>query len=106
MKRISVIATLLVSLFFLCGIGSALAEGRPFITKWNCKKGKEVPIPIIAYKMLITDANGQEKVNETVTVADANHPYIFKPTEDGIYTVTAGSEGVERIQTEIGIIKS
>ena len=101
MKRISVIATLLVSLFFLCGIGSALAEGRPFITKWNCKKGKEVPIPIIGtYKMLITDANGQEKVNETVTVADANHPYIFKPTEDGIYTVTAGSEGVERIQTE------
>lgn len=78
MKRISVIATLLVSLFFLCGIGSALAEGRPFITKWNCKKGKEVPIPIIGtYKMLITDANGQEKVNETVTVADANHPLFL-----------------------------
>ena len=91
----------LVLLFFLCGVGSALAEGRPFITKWNCKKGKEVPIPIIGtYKMLITDASGQEKVNETVTVADANHPYIFKPTEDGIYTVTAGPEGVERIQTE------
>ena len=101
MKRISVIATLLVSLFFLCGIGSALAEGRPFITKWECKKGEDVPIPIVGtYKMLITDASGQEKVNETVTVADANHPYIFKPTEDGIYTVTAGPEGVERIQTE------
>ena len=91
----------LVLLFFLCGVGSASAEGRPFITKWNCKKGKEVPIPIIGtYKMLITDAGGQEKVNETVTVADANHPYIFMPTEDGIYTVTAGPEGVERIQTE------
>ena len=101
MKRISVIATLLVSLFFLCGIGSALAEGRPFITKWECKKGEDVPIPIVGtYKMLITDASGQEKVNETVTVADANHPYIFKPTEDGIYTVTAGPEGVECIQTE------
>ncbi len=101
MKRIYLIAAAFVLLFFLCGIGSALAEGRPFITKWNCKKGKEIPIPIIGtYKMLITDANGQEKVNETVTVADANHPYIFKPTEDGIYTVTAGPEGVERIQTE------
>ena len=102
MKRISVIAMLLVSLFFLCGVGSALAEeGRPFITKWECKKGKDVPIPIVGtYKMLITDASGQEKVNETVTVADANHPYIFKPTEDGIYTVTAGPEGVECIQTE------
>ena len=91
----------LVLLFFLCGVGSALAEGRPFITKWNCKKGKEVPIPIVGtYKMLITDASGQEKVNKTVTVVDANHPYIFKPTEDGIYTVTAGPEGVECIQTE------
>lgn len=95
------ITATLVLLFFLCGVGSASAQGRPFITKWNCKKGKEVPIPIIGtYKMLITDASGQEKVNETVTVVDANHPYIFKPTEDGIYTVTAGPEGVERIQTE------
>ena len=101
MKRIYLIAVAFVLLFFLCGIGSALAEGRPFITKWNCKKGKEVPIPIIGtYKMLITDASGQEKVNKTVTVADALNPYIFKPTEDGIYTVTAGPEGVERIQTE------
>ncbi len=95
------ITATLVLLFFLCGIGSVSAQGRPFITKWNCKKGKEVPIPIIGtYKMLITDASGQEKVNETVTVVDANHPYLFKPTEDGIYTVTAGPEGVERIQTE------
>ncbi len=101
MKRIYFVTATLVLLFFLCGIGSALAEGRPFITKWNCKKGKEIPIPIIGtYKMLITDASGQEKVNETVTVADANHPYIFKPTEDGIYTVTAGPEGVECIQTK------
>ena len=101
MKRIYLIAAAFVLLFFLCGVGSALAQGRPFITKWNCKKGKEVPIPIIGtYKMLITDASGQEKVNKTVTVVDANHPYIFKPTEDGIYTVTAGPEGVERIQTE------
>ncbi len=101
MKRTYWFVTATLVLLFLCGVGSALAEGRPFITKWNCKKGKEVPIPIIGtYKMLITDASGQEKVNETVTVADALNPYIFKPTEDGIYTVTAGPEGVERIQTE------
>ena len=100
MKRIYLIAAAFVLLFFLCGVGSALAEGRPFVTKWNCKKGKEVPIPIIGtYKMLITDASGQEKVNATVTVADANSPYIFMPTEDGIYTVTAGPEGIKYFQT-------
>ncbi len=100
MKRIYLIAAAFVLLFFLCGVGSALAEGRPFVTKWDCKKGKEIPIPIVGtYKMLITDANGQEKVNETVTVRDANSPYIFKPSEDGIYTVTAGPEGIEYFRT-------
>ena len=94
------ITATLVLLFFLCGIGSALAQGLPFITKWECKKGKEVPIPIVGtYKMLITDANGKVKVYETVTVVDADNPYIFKPTEDGIYTVTAGPEGIEYFRT-------
>ena len=100
MKRIYLIAAAFVLLFFLCGVGSALAEGRPFVTKWNCEKGEEISIPIVGtYKMLITDASGQEEVNETVTVVDANHPYIFKPTEDGIYTVTAGPEGIKYFQT-------
>ena len=90
----------LVLLFFLCGVGNTLAQGLPFITKWECKKGKEVPIPIVGtYKMLITDANGKVKVYETVTVADADNPYIFMPTEDGIYTVTAGPEGIEYFRT-------
>ena len=100
MKRIYLIAAAFVLLFFLCGVGSASAEGRPFVTKWKCEKGKEILIPIVGtYKMLIADASGSEKVNATVTVADANHPYIFKPTEDGIYTVTAGPEGIKYFQT-------
>ncbi|MGP1362805.1 MAG: BspA family leucine-rich repeat surface protein [Bacteroides sp.] len=100
-KTYGFITTIVVALLGFSCIGNTLAQGLPFITKWECKKGKEVPIPIVGtYKMLITDASGQEKVNETVTVADANHPYIFKPTEDGIYTVTAGPEGVECIQTK------
>lgn len=94
------ITATLVLLFFLCGVGNTLAQGLPFITKWECKKGKEVPIPIVGtYKMLITDANGKVKVYETVTVADADNPYIFMPTEDGIYTVTAGPEGIEYFRT-------
>ena len=100
MKRIYLIAAAFVLLFFLCGVGSVLAEGRPFVTKWKCEKGKEILIPIVGtYKMLIADASGSEKVNATVTVVDANHPYIFKPTEDGIYTVTAGPEGIKYFQT-------
>ncbi|MGP1460345.1 MAG: BspA family leucine-rich repeat surface protein, partial [Bacteroides sp.] len=100
MKRIYLIAASLVLLFFLCDVGSALAEGRPFITKWEGKKDKEILIPIVGtYKMLITDANGQEKVNETVTVKDEHSPYIFKPSEDGIYTVTAGPEGIKYFRT-------
>ena len=94
------ITTIVVALLGFSCIGNTLAQGLPFITKWECKKGKEVPIPIVGtYKMLITDANGKVKVYETVTVVDADNPYIFKPTEDGIYTVTAGPEGIEYFRT-------
>ena len=94
------ITTILVALLGFSCIGNTLAQGLPFITKWECKKGKEVPIPIVGtYKMLITDANGKVKVYETVTVVDADNPYIFKPTEDGIYTVTAGPGGIQYFRT-------
>ena len=94
------ITAIVVALLGFCNVGNTLAQGLPFITKWECKKGKEVPIPIVGtYKMLITDTNGKVKVYETVTVVDADNPYIFKPTEDGIYTVTAGPEGIEYFRT-------
>ncbi len=94
----------IASLILLCtwGVSGVLAQSgteRPFITKWQGTKGEELKIPIIGtYKMVIKDGNGNEKINTTVTVADAGHPYRFTPMEDGTYTVEAGPEGVKSMQ--------
>ena len=59
-------------------------------------------IPIVGtYKMVIKDEGGNEKVNETVTVADSRQPYVFTPTEDGFYTVEAGPEGVKYMHMKL-----
>ncbi len=95
----------LVTLLWAWGVSWVLAQsetGRPFITKWQGEAGKELKIPIVGrYKMVIKDGSGNEKVNATVTVDDAAYPYLFTPTEDGTYTVEAGSEGVRSMQMKV-----
>ncbi len=101
MKTLKVVAVLMV-LLCVWGVSGVFAQsetGRPFITKWQGEKGKELKIPIVGtYKMVIKDGSGNEKINKTVTVADADHPYVFTPTKDGTYTVAAGPEGVKSMQ--------
>ena len=101
MKRIYLIAAAFVLLFFLCGVGSALAEGRPFITKWEGKKNTELKIPIFGkdFKLVIKDNNGQVvKSEETVVAETESALYKFTPEKDGEYTVEAGPEGVYYIR--------
>ncbi len=102
MRKTLHIVVALVTLFWLSGMSGVFAQlgtGRPFITKWQGTKDEELKIPIVGtYKMVIKDGNGNEKVNETVTVEDSEHPYVFTPTEDGTYTVEAGPEGVKYMQ--------
>ena len=104
MKTLKVVAALMV-LLCVWGVSGGFAQSgteRPFITKWQGTKDKGLKIPIVGkYKMVIKDGSGNEKVNETVTVADAKHPYIFTPTEDGTYTVEAGPEGVKYMRMTI-----
>ena len=70
--------------------------GRPFITKWQWKRGEVLEIPIVGqYQLVIKDANGQEVINEEVKIVNEEHPYLFTPPADGLYTVEAGPEGVE-----------
>ena len=101
MKRIYLIAAALVLLFFLCGVGSASAEGRPFVTKWEGKKNTELKIPIFGkdFKLVIKDNNGQViKSEETVVAETESALYKFTPEKDGEYTVEAGPEGVYYIR--------
>ncbi len=103
MRKTLHIVVALVTLLWAWGVSGVLAQsetGRPFITKWRGEKGKELKIPIVGtYKMVIKDESGNEKLNATVTVEHGMYPYIFTPTEDGIYTVEAGPEGVRRMET-------
>jgi len=101
MKRVYFVTATLVLLFFLCGIGSALAEGRPFVTKWEGKKNTELKIPIFGkdFKLVIKDNNGQVvKSEETVVAETESALYKFTPEKDGEYTVEAGPEGVYYIR--------
>ena len=101
MKTLKVVAALVV---LLCawGVSGGFAQpgtGRQFVTKWQGTKDEGLKIPIIGnYKIVIKDGSGNEKVNAMVTVADAENPYIFTPTEDGTYTIEAGPEGVKYMQ--------
>ena len=70
--------------------------GRPFITKWQGRKGEVLEIPIVGqYQLVIKDESGQGVINEEVKIADEEHPYLFTPPADGLYTVETGPEGVE-----------
>ena len=74
--------------------------GRPFITKWEGKRGKALELPIVGqYLLVIKDKRGKEVIKEEVTIADEEHPYLFMPPADGVYTVEAGPEGVEYMRT-------
>ena len=100
-KRLHIVVTSLI-LLWLWGVSGVLAQSgteRPFITKWQGRAEQELKIPIVGtYKMVIKDGSGNEKLNKTVTVENADHPYVFTPTEDGTYTVEAGPEGVKYMQ--------
>ncbi len=95
-KTLKIVVALVVLLYF---VGDVSAQGRPFITKWKGKAGVELKIPIVGtYKMVIKNASGNEKINQTVSVSDGGHPYAFTPTDDGIYTVEAGPAGVKYME--------
>ena len=101
MKRVYLIAAAFVLLFFLCGVGSVSAEGRPFVTKWEGKKNTELKIPIFGkdFKLVIKDSKGQVlKSEDALTAETENVVYKFTPEKDGEYTVEAGPEGVYYIR--------
>ena len=77
--------------------------GRPFITKWQGERGEVLEIPIVGqYQLVIKDESGKEVINEEVTIADEEHPYLFTPPADGLYTVEAGPQGVEYMRMTTG----
>ncbi len=77
--------------------------GRPFITKWQGMRGEVLIIPIVGqYQLVIKDERGQEVINEEVKIADEEHPYLFTPPADGLYTVEAGPQGVEYMRMTTG----
>ena len=93
----------LVLLVWLGSWGSASAEERPFITKWQGVKGAELRIPIMGkeYKLVIKNAKGDVVKSEAkLTLEDPTKPYVFTPAEDGLYTVEAGPVGVTNIKMD------
>ncbi len=91
-----VVATLWV-LLGLGNVANTFAAGRPFITKWEGKKGEALKIPIFGeYKLVIKNDKGSVvKLEESTKMEDLNAPYSFTPELDGVYTVEAGPEGVK-----------
>ena len=91
----------LVVLLWLGNVAGALAEGRPFITKWQGRAGEALKIPILGkdYKLVIKNNKGEVVKSEAkLTIEDTDTPYVvFTPTTDGVYTVEAGPEGVSRM---------
>ena len=104
MKRVYLIAAAFVLLFFLCGVGSVSAEGRPFVTKWEGKKNTELKIPIFGkdFKLVIKDSKGQVlKSEDALTAETENAVYKFTPEKDGEFIVEAGPTGVSYIKMGI-----
>ncbi len=91
----------LVVLLWLGNVAGALAEGRPFITKWQGRAGEALKIPILGkdYKLVIKNNKGEVVKSEAkFTIEDTDTPrVVFTPTTDGVYTVEAGPEGVSRM---------
>ena len=81
----------------LGNVANTFAAGRPFITKWEGKKGEALKIPIFGeYKLVIKNDKGAVvKLEESTKMEDLNAPYSFTPELDGVYTVEAGPEGVK-----------
>ena len=97
--------TIVVALLVLLCLGSAASvsaqEGKPFITTWQGKKGVELKIPIVGhdYRLIVKDDKGQEvSKQEHLTIANVETAPSFTPTEDGLYTVEVGPEGVQYMQ--------
>ena len=107
MSRV-VMAAVLVVLLSWGSVARGFAQegaGRPFITKWQGKAGKELRIPIVGtdYKLVIKDEQGKVVTSkEKVTVTGKGESYYpaFTPTADGVYTVEAGPEGVRYMRME------
>ena len=91
----------LVVLLWLGNVAGVLAEGRPFITKWQGRAGEALKIPILGkdYKLVIKNNKGEVVKSEAkFTIEDTDTPrVVFTPTTDGVYTVEAGPEGVSRM---------
>ena len=102
-------AAVLVALLSLGSVARVFAQeatGRPFITKWRGKAGRELKIPIVGtgYKIVIKNEKGEVvKSEEKVTVTGNGEAYYhaFTPTADGVYTVEAGPAGVRYMQMHI-----
>ena len=98
MKKLVVGAALIV-LLWVSAIANAVAQEppRPFVTKWEWEEGVACTIGIRGkYKLVIRNSKGVTVVTEPAQSGS----YTFTPPEDGIYTVEAGPEGVERFITQ------
>ena len=92
---------LVLSVLWWASIGTAAAEGRPFITKWRGEKGQPLKFLIMGeYKLVVK--KGEQVVDYRGYLVQHNpkHAYEFIPPEDGIYTVEAGPEGVSHTTPE------
>ena len=98
MKKLVVGAALIV-LLWVSAIANAVAQEppRPFVTTWEWEEGVASKIGIRGkYKLVIRNSKGVTVVTEPAQ----SGIYTFTPPEDGIYTVEAGPEGVERFTTQ------
>ena len=99
----------LVVLLWLGDVAGVCAKGLPFITKWQGKAGEELRIPIVGeYTLTWYNAKSpDERHTEQVKVArkidfhnNKIDPYRLTPSEDGVYVVEAGPEGVLYMRME------
>ncbi len=82
-----------VALLVMFGLTMVLAQERPFVTTWKGETGQEIQVPIEGiYKVTLVAPDGVE-----TNVARHTGTYSFTPSQDGIYTLKAGPEGVETL---------
>ena len=87
-------------------IGTAAAEGRPFITQWEGYSSETLKIPIVGqYKISIRHAGYYSYlglVKEEEVYIRPGECYEFTPPFHGEYQVEAGPEGVRYIRMSDG----
>ena len=78
-------------------IGTAAAEGRPFITEWKGFSDETLKIPIVGQYKIVIRHRGYLVKEEEVYIRPGEC-YEFTPRFNGYFQVEAGPEGVRYIQ--------